>query len=46
MPGGKWIEVSKTGAHVDGNGVSGPAWSAHPARIDKFLQVLGIKIEL
>jgi protease I len=44
--GGKWVEVPMTGAHVDGNWVSAPAWPAHPAWIAKFLQVLGTKIEL
>ena len=44
--GGKWVEVPMTGAHVDGNWVSAPAWPAHPAWIGKFLQVLGTKIEL
>ena len=44
--GGKWVEVPMTGAHVDGNWVSAPAWPTHPAWIGKFLQVLGTKIEL
>jgi protease I len=44
--GGKWVEVPMTGAHVDGNWVSAPAWPAHPAWIAKFLEVLGTKIEL
>jgi protease I len=44
--GGTWVEVPMTGAHVDGNWVSAPAWPAHPAWIAKFLEVLGTKIEL
>jgi protease I len=44
--GGKWVEVSMDGAHVDGNLVTAPAWPAHPAWLAEFLKVLGTKITL
>jgi protease I len=46
--GGKWIANNDTfsNAYVDGNLVSAPAWPAHPEWINKFLSVLGTKIEL
>ncbi len=40
LAGGKYIEVAMTGAVVDGMLVTAPAWSAHPAWLAKFLQVL------
>jgi deglycase len=40
LAGGKYVDLPMTEAHVDGNLVSGPAWSAHPAWLAKFLQVL------
>jgi len=42
--GGKYIEVAMTGAVVDGNLVTAPAWPAHPAWLAKFLEVLGAYI--
>jgi protease I len=44
--GAAFIEVSMDQAHVDGHLVSGPAWSAHPAWLRQFLDLLGTKIEL
>ncbi len=38
--GGKFVEVPITGAHVDGNLVTGPAWPAHPVWLAKFIEVL------
>ncbi len=38
--GGKYVPVGWTEAHVDGNLVSGPAWTAHPAWLARFLQVM------
>ncbi len=43
--GGKWIEVAMTGAHVEGNWVTAPAWPAHPSWMRNFLEILGTKIE-
>jgi len=38
--GGRYVTVGWTEAHVDGNLVSGPAWTAHPAWLAKFLEVM------
>jgi protease I len=43
--GGTFVDVGMTGALVDGNLVTGPAWPAHPAWLAKFLTVLGTRIE-
>ena len=40
LAGGTYVEVDITGAVVDGNLVTGPAWPAHPAWLAKFLEVL------
>jgi protease I len=45
LGGGTYVEVEMTGAHVDGNLVSAPAWPAHAAWIGEFLKVLGTRIE-
>jgi len=42
--GGTYAEVPITGAHTDGNLVTGPAWPAHPAWLAAFLKVLGTEI--
>lgn len=42
--GGTYVEVPMTGAHTDGNLVTGPAWPAHPAWLAAFLKVLGTEI--
>ena len=39
--GGRYIAVGWNEAHVDGNLVTGPAWTAHPAWLAKFLEVDG-----
>ena len=39
--GGTYVDAGWTGAHVDGTLVTGPAWTAHPAWLAKFLVVLG-----
>ena len=38
--GGRYIAVGWNEAHVDGNLVTGPAWTAHPAWLAKFLEVM------
>jgi protease I len=38
--GGKFVPVGWTEAHVDGNLVTGPAWTAHPEWLAKFLEVM------
>ena len=43
--GGTYVEVDMTEAVTDGNLVTGPAWPAHPAWLEQFLEVLGTKIE-
>ena len=40
LAGGTFVKVDITGAVVDGNLVTGPAWPAHPAWLAKFLEVL------
>ncbi|HUH63921.1 MAG TPA: DJ-1/PfpI family protein [Terracidiphilus sp.] len=38
--GGTFVETDFFGCVVDGNLVTGPAWTAHPAWLRQFLQVL------
>ena len=38
--GGKYVPLGWTEAHVDGNLVTGPAWTAHPAWLARFLEVM------
>lgn len=38
--GGKYVALGWTEAHVDGNLVTGPAWTAHPAWLARFLEVM------
>src|ERR1700728_2833285 len=38
--GGTFVPVDFFGAVVDGNLVTGPAWTAHPAWLARFLEVL------
>lgn len=40
LAGGSFVKVDFSEAVVDGNLVTGPAWTAHPAWLAKFLQVL------
>ncbi len=43
--GGKFADIAMDQAHTDGNLVTAPAWSAHPAWLAQFLKVLGTRIE-
>nr|VFJ95500.1 MAG: protease I [Candidatus Kentron sp. LFY]VFJ97638.1 MAG: protease I [Candidatus Kentron sp. LFY]VFK18212.1 MAG: protease I [Candidatus Kentron sp. LFY] len=43
---GKFIDIPVDKAHVDGNLVTAPAWPAHPEWLNRFLGVLGTRIEL
>ncbi len=43
--GGLWQACDWTDAVVDGNLVTAPAWTAHPAWLAAFLRVLGTRIE-
>ena len=40
LAGGTFVKVDFSDAVVDGKLVTGPAWTAHPAWLSKFLQVL------
>jgi protease I len=40
LAGGTFVKVEITGAVVDGNLVTGPAWPAHPTWLAKFLEVV------
>jgi protease I len=40
LAGGKYVSLGWTEAYVDGNLVSGPAWTAHPAWLARFLEVM------
>jgi protease I len=46
--GATWVPVNATVSNscIDGNLVTSPAWTGHPAWIHDFLKVLGTKIEL
>jgi deglycase len=43
--GGEFIQLPWDKAHVDGNLVTAPAWTAHSDWLAKFLKVLGTKID-
>ncbi len=43
--GGTYVEVEMNEAVTDRNLVTGPAWPAHPAWLEQFLDVLGTRIE-
>jgi protease I len=43
--GGEFVDLPWEGAWVEGNLVSAPAWSAHPAWLASFLGLLGTRIE-
>lgn len=45
LAGGEFIQLGWDQAHVDGNFVTGPAWTAHVDWLSRFLKVLGTKIE-
>jgi protease I len=40
LAGGKFVQLDFSEAMVDGNLVTGPAWTAHPAWLAKFLDVM------
>ena len=40
LAGGTFVKLDFSEAFVDGNLVTGPAWTAHPAWLAKFLDVL------
>jgi protease I len=40
LAGGTFVKLDFTEAFVDGNLVTGPAWTAHPAWLAKFLEVV------
>lgn len=40
LAGGKFVKLDLSQATVDGNLVTGPAWTAHPAWLAKFLEVV------
>jgi protease I len=44
--GAEYVELPWEGALADGNFVTAPAWSAHPAWLAKFLKLLGTQVEL
>ena len=46
LAGGEFQSIAVTGAYVDDNLVTSPAWPAHPSFIREFLKVLGAKIEI
>lgn len=43
--GGEYIQLPWEKAHVDGNFVTAPAWTAHAEWLAKFLKVLGTNIQ-
>ena len=43
--GAEYVELPWEAALVDGNLVSAPAWTAHPAWLARFLDLLGTRIE-
>jgi len=40
LAGGTFVKLEFSEAYVDGNLVTGPAWTAHPAWLAKFLEVV------
>ncbi|MDD2677460.1 MAG: DJ-1/PfpI family protein [Methylacidiphilaceae bacterium] len=42
--GGSFVELPPTGALVDGNLVTAPAWPAHPEWLARFLELLGTRV--
>lgn len=45
LAGAEYVELPWEGALVDGHFVTAPAWTAHPAWLAKFLELLGTRIE-
>lgn len=46
MAGGTYADIPLDAAITDGNLITAPAWSAHPAWLAQFLAVLGTEIKL
>jgi protease I len=46
LAGGTFREVDVTEAVVDGKLVTAPAWPAHPRWLARFIEVLGIRVQL
>lgn len=46
LAGGTYVPLGWEDAHVQGNLVTGPAWTAHPAFLTGFLKLLGATITL
>lgn len=46
LSGGQYIELPWESVHVQGNLVTAPAWTAHPAWLAALLRLLGTRIEL
>ncbi|TNV75647.1 hypothetical protein FGO68_gene935 [Halteria grandinella] len=44
LAGAEWVKTDFDQAIVDGNIVTGPAWSANPAVLKHFIELLGVKI--
>ncbi|QSR84670.1 DJ-1/PfpI family protein [Methylacidimicrobium sp. B4] len=42
--GGTYVDLPPTGALVDGNLVTAPAWPAHPEWLARFLELLGTRV--
>ncbi|VVM04793.1 protease I [Methylacidimicrobium cyclopophantes] len=42
--GGSYVELPMSGALVDGNLVTAPAWPAHPEWLARFLELLGSRV--
>jgi protease I len=45
LAGAEYVELPWEGALVDGHFVTAPAWTAHPAWLAKFLELLGARSE-
>jgi protease I len=45
LGGGTYVELGWEESHVDGNWVTGPAWTAHPSFLANFLKLLGTRID-
>lgn len=44
LAGGSYVDIPATGALVDGNLVTAPAWPAHPEWLARFLELLGTQV--
>ena len=44
LAGAQWVKTEWDQAIVDGNLVTGPAWSANASVLSRFIDLLGIKI--